>query len=279
VRANQHEHCASASFITDDLASSFHRIVARVHACGEGALKSVEAFGMSEFGLLLFFLLLFRYLCSSLLLLCRVGLALRHPTAHSSGDGTSARAFASVTGNGTNGGTARRPTCSTGNSATLRFVHILGSGFLLGLFLFRSLARGCGSLRIDSGLLLRGTVAIRFVFQLLVRALTILSKYENADVLRGGSSWRRRSCLVRRRCGLLGVNYGSPACTYKKNCDQAIVVEQMHKQIASGLTAVGEPNSEAKWPFRLSCYWLDPPKIQAISYTGAVFRMSRLTHD
>jgi hypothetical protein len=108
-----------------------------------------------------------------------------HSTTHCAGNSTRACAFSSVPRDGANGGTASGTASSAPGTATAWCISFFRGGFLLGLFLFRRFAGWRGSFRIDSGLLLRSTVAIRFVFQLLIRALTILSKYKNADILRG----------------------------------------------------------------------------------------------
>jgi hypothetical protein len=148
-------------------------------------LKSVETFGVSEFRTILIGFLLSANFGGSFFLGRRAGFPLPHTTAHCAGNSTRACAFSSVTRDGTNGGTAGGTASSSFETATAWCIGVFGGGFLLGLFLFRRLADWSGSFRVDSGLLLRGTVAIRFVFELLIRALTILSKYKNADVLRG----------------------------------------------------------------------------------------------
>jgi hypothetical protein len=148
-------------------------------------LKSVETFGVSELSTVLIGFLLSGNFGGSFLLGRRAGFPLLHSTAHCAGNSTRACAFSSVTRDGTNGGTAGGTASSAFETATAWCIGVFGGGFLLGLFLFRRLADWSGSFRVDSGLLLRGTVAIRFVFELLIRALTILSKYKNADVLSG----------------------------------------------------------------------------------------------
>jgi len=173
-----------ASVISVSLPFSFHGIIACIHARGEGTLKSVETFGMSQLRAVFLGLLLGGNFGGSFFLGGGTGLALLHPTAHRASNRTRARAFASVTRDGPYGRSARSTTSSAFDAATARRIGVFRGGLLLGLFLFGSFAGWSGSFRIDSGLLLGGSVAIRFVFQLLIRALTILSKYENTDVLR-----------------------------------------------------------------------------------------------
>jgi hypothetical protein len=148
-------------------------------------LKSVETFGVSEFSSIFIGFLLSGNFGGSFFLGRRAGFPLLHSTTHCAGNSTRACAFSSVPRDGANGGTASGTASSAFGAATAWCIGVFRGGFLLGLFLFRRFAGWRGSFRIDSGLLLRGTVAIRFVFQLLIRALTILSKYKNADVLRG----------------------------------------------------------------------------------------------
>jgi hypothetical protein len=164
---------------------SFHRIVARIHARGEGTLKSIETFSMSEFRAVLVGFLLRGNFGGGFFLGCGTGLALLHSTAHGAGNRPRASTFASVTRDGPYGRAACGATSSAFEAASARRIGVFCCGLLFGLFLFGRFAGWSGSFRINSGLLLSGTVAIGLVFQLLIGGLTILSKYENADVLGG----------------------------------------------------------------------------------------------
>jgi hypothetical protein len=108
---------------------------------------------------------------------------LLHSSTHRAYDSTGGRSLSGIPCDSANSRTAcSPPTCAASPTPT-RFLGIFGGCFLLGGLLFRGFLRSHRTLGVDTGLLLRAGIAIAFVFELLIMALTVLSKDKNAYVL------------------------------------------------------------------------------------------------
>jgi hypothetical protein len=111
---------------------------------------------------------------------CR-GLTLLHATAHRASDGSRGSTGTGIACNGANRRSTGGPARSAPRTTAFGRVCIVGSSFLLSLFLFSALTGWRGSLGVYPGLLSRGAVTLALVFELLVWGLAVPSedKYSN----------------------------------------------------------------------------------------------------